>query len=308
MDHKPLIYAFAQRSSRASPRQLNQLDYISQFTTEIVYIKGEENVVADALSRISAISMPTVLSAERIQHEQQEDEELQQLIRNNNNTTLKFPRLSIDENTSNLDKFSRWPVAVPLKDMTADVVCTAFYSNWITQFGTPLTITTDQGTQFESALFTALIRLIGAHLIRTTPYHPQSNELVERWHRTLKAALMYNTVSPWPEEVLPTVPLGLRTCYKEDLDASPADLYLAQVYVFRENFWFHRACHRTHRFSSRNFSMEERRLSPSTSTSQHTSPKKALKTLSSPELRNYQSISASSWNHGQACSYLFQER
>uniref|UniRef100_A0A0K8UBW7 Gag-Pol polyprotein n=1 Tax=Bactrocera latifrons TaxID=174628 RepID=A0A0K8UBW7_BACLA len=114
-----------------------------------------------------------------------------------------------------IERFTRWPFAVPLKDMPADVVCTAFYSNWITQFGTLLT--TDQGTQFESALFTALIGLIGAHLIRITPFHPQSNELVERWHRTLKAALICNSISPWPE-VLPTVHLGLRTYYKVDLN------------------------------------------------------------------------------------------
>ncbi|XP_015124483.1 uncharacterized protein LOC107046387 [Diachasma alloeum] len=34
---------------------------------------------------------------------------------------------------------------------------------------------------------------------------------------------MCNAQAPWPE-VLPTVFLGLRNCYKEDLNASPADL------------------------------------------------------------------------------------
>lgn len=35
-DHKPLIYAFSQRPEKASPRQLRNLDFISQFTTDIV--------------------------------------------------------------------------------------------------------------------------------------------------------------------------------------------------------------------------------------------------------------------------------
>lgn len=79
-----------------------------------------------------------------------------------------------------INRFSRWLVAVPLRDVTADTVCTAFYTNWIAQFGTPLTSTTDQGSQFESALFAAVTRMIGANKFRTTSYHPKSNGLVER--------------------------------------------------------------------------------------------------------------------------------
>ena len=79
-DHKPLTYAFSQRPEKASPRQLRQLSYISEFTTELMYVKGEDNVVADALSRINAIDMPSTLSAETIQTEQQQDDELQDLI------------------------------------------------------------------------------------------------------------------------------------------------------------------------------------------------------------------------------------
>ena len=107
--------------------------------------------------------------------------------------------------------------------MLASSVAYAFYAEWICLFGTPLSITTDQGTQFESTLFTALAQLVGATRIRTTPYHPQSNGLVERWHRSLKAALMCSPGTPWTK-LLPTVLLGLRTAYKEDLGASPSDL------------------------------------------------------------------------------------
>lgn len=32
-DHKPLTYAFLQKSSKSTPRQTRQLDYISQFST-----------------------------------------------------------------------------------------------------------------------------------------------------------------------------------------------------------------------------------------------------------------------------------
>ena len=51
-DHKPLTHALHTRSDRHSPRQARQLDYISQFTSNICHIHGSDNVVADALSRI----------------------------------------------------------------------------------------------------------------------------------------------------------------------------------------------------------------------------------------------------------------
>lgn len=54
-DHKPLTYAFRQKADKASPRQLRHLDFIAQYTTDIRHISGSDNVVADALSRISSI-------------------------------------------------------------------------------------------------------------------------------------------------------------------------------------------------------------------------------------------------------------
>lgn len=79
-NHKPLRYAFPQRSDKASPRQLWQLSYISQFSTDISYVKSEDNIVADALSRIEAINMPTLLSGKEIQTAQEADDEFKTLL------------------------------------------------------------------------------------------------------------------------------------------------------------------------------------------------------------------------------------
>jgi len=56
-DHKPLVHAFVQRREKLPPVQLNQLSFISQFTTDIVYVKGDDNIVADAMSRVETISL-----------------------------------------------------------------------------------------------------------------------------------------------------------------------------------------------------------------------------------------------------------
>ena len=49
-DHKPLTFTFQQKRDKCSPRQFNHLDFISQFTTDICHISGQDNVVADTLS------------------------------------------------------------------------------------------------------------------------------------------------------------------------------------------------------------------------------------------------------------------
>ncbi|GFX12472.1 retrovirus-related Pol polyprotein from transposon opus [Trichonephila clavipes] len=75
-DHKPLTYAFRQKSNKCSPRQIRQLDFISQFTTNIVHIPGSDNIAADVLSRVSAITFPSQIDYDCIAETQQTDQEL----------------------------------------------------------------------------------------------------------------------------------------------------------------------------------------------------------------------------------------
>ncbi|GFU74930.1 retrovirus-related Pol polyprotein from transposon opus [Trichonephila clavipes] len=75
-DHKPLTYAFRQKSDKCSPRRIRQLDFISQFTTNIVHIPGSDNINADFLSRVSAITFPSQIDYDCIAETQQTDQEL----------------------------------------------------------------------------------------------------------------------------------------------------------------------------------------------------------------------------------------
>jgi transposase InsO family protein len=47
-------------------------------------------------------------------------------------------------------------------------------------------IITDNGPQFIAKDFKEFIRLAGMTHVKTSPYHPQSNGKLERWHKTLK--------------------------------------------------------------------------------------------------------------------------
>ncbi|XP_023711055.1 uncharacterized protein LOC111866385 [Cryptotermes secundus] len=61
--------------------------------------------------------------------------------------------------------------------------------------------------------------MCGIQLSRTTAHQPAANGLVERFHRTLKAAIMFHADQQWTE-ALPLVLVGIRTAFKEDLQAS----------------------------------------------------------------------------------------
>ena len=89
-----------------------------------------------------------------------------------------------------VDRFSRWPSAIPLKDITTESVINAFAHGWISSFGIPETVTTDRGSQFTSAMWAQLLETWGIRHNMTTAYHPEANGLVERLHRRLKESLM----------------------------------------------------------------------------------------------------------------------
>lgn len=123
-----------------------------------------------------------------------------------------------------VDRFSRWPEAIPLKGTNTETCARALVFHWIARFGVPLDMTSDRDSQFTSKLWTAIAKLLGTKLHHTTAYHPQSNGLVERFHRHLKTALRARLTTPnWLDE-LPWVLLGIRTAPKDDLHCSSAEL------------------------------------------------------------------------------------
>lgn len=90
-DHKPITFAFRQKSDKCSPRQFRHLDFIGQFTTDIRHISGINNVVADALSRIDEIRSPPNYQA--LAESQHEDEEFNRVLQKD--TGLNLERVQI---------------------------------------------------------------------------------------------------------------------------------------------------------------------------------------------------------------------
>lgn len=343
-DHKPLVFAFKQKLDKTTPRQTRHLDFISQFSTNIIHVPGKDNVVPDLLSRIEEIYIAKI-DYRQLAEAQKQDDELQALLKNDKislhlkkieipdceeklycdvsgkqtrpyvpndfrklfvakihelshggirATTkavqerfvwpklrqsckdfvkhciacqkskiqrhTKAPILKYEDNSNRfehinidivgplppsngysylltmIDRTTKWPEAIPITNITAETIAKELIANWFARYGIPFRITTDQGRQFESLLFKQINETLGIQHFRTTAYHPQANGIIERWHRSMKAALKAKANDRWIDE-LPLILLGLRTAIKEDIGISPAELTFGKSLMLPGQFF-----------------------------------------------------------------------
>jgi cleavage and polyadenylation specificity factor subunit 1 len=115
-DHKPITYAFQQKRDKCSPRQFNHLDFFAQFTTDIRHTSGQDNVVADSLSRVESVTAPPFFDS--LAASQDSDDELRTLLVST--TALRLEKLPIPFTTVSIYSDtstgrSRPYVAAPLR-------------------------------------------------------------------------------------------------------------------------------------------------------------------------------------------------
>ena len=77
---------------------------------------------------------------------------------------------------------------VPLRTIDAEHVAEELVKLF-SRVGMPEEILTDLGSNFMSQLLTEVYRLLRIYPIQTSPYHPQTDGLVERFNKTLKSML-----------------------------------------------------------------------------------------------------------------------
>jgi len=76
-----------------------------------------------------------------------------------------------------------WEIREAMKEIDVEQI---FQRAWEKFPGVRPRIISDNGPQFIAKDFKAFIRLCGMTHVRTSPYYPQSNGKIERWHRSLK--------------------------------------------------------------------------------------------------------------------------
>lgn len=123
-----------------------------------------------------------------------------------------------------IDRKTRWPEAIPMRDAKAVTVANIFVNSWVSRFGAPQRVITDQDRQFDTDFFNTIAELLGSQKQYCKAYHPQSNGLVERFHRTLKNALRSISMNPDWIEYLHFAVLGWRNIPISRPGASPAQM------------------------------------------------------------------------------------
>ena len=123
------------------------------------------------------------------------------------------------------DYFTKWKEAYPLPDMEALSIAKVLVNEFICRFGVPDSIHTDQGKNFEAKVIQEIYHLLGVTKTRTTPYHPQSDGLVERFNRTLLEMLSTTVADEHDWDLsLPTLLLAYRTSVQETTGTTPFQL------------------------------------------------------------------------------------
>lgn len=89
-----------------------------------------------------------------------------------------------------IDHFTKWAEVALLINKTADEVAKTLFIVWISRYGAPKTIHTDNEMPLVSKSVEILCNLLKIKLLKITPYHPNGNSPIERFHLTLKQYLM----------------------------------------------------------------------------------------------------------------------
>lgn len=83
------------------------------------------------------------------------------------------------------DDLTKYLVAVPMQDQTAETIARHFVENLVLIYGCPQILLSDCGANFLSELFKNICKLLHVQKINTTAVHPMTNGSLERTHRVL---------------------------------------------------------------------------------------------------------------------------
>jgi len=129
-----------------------------------------------------------------------------------------------------IDHFSKYCSLIPIKSQDAKTIAKELMNKWISKFGCPTVIMSDNGKCFTSDLIENLCKICNISQIFSAPYHQQANGLVERLFQTAKPLIKINTLqnhNEW-DETLTSVELALRSSISNSTKYSPFEILFGQ--------------------------------------------------------------------------------
>ena len=123
-----------------------------------------------------------------------------------------------------MDFGTRYMEAIPLKRVDAHTTCEALLEVFA-RFGVPKEVLSDNGSNFIATVTETLMKKLKCYHIKASPFHPQTNGMLERSHQVLKKTLdkLGCTKKNWDDYLAPTL-MALRTAPHAALGVTPFEL------------------------------------------------------------------------------------
>lgn len=125
-----------------------------------------------------------------------------------------------------IEETTRWPIAVPVQEATAEVAGKLLYENVVVNFGVPSEIITDRGRNFLARSLQEYLRIVGVKHRKTSAYHPRTNGKVENFNGTLGRLLakcVQSARHKW-DQFIPEALFNIRVRTHSILNKSPFEL------------------------------------------------------------------------------------
>ena len=120
---------------------------------------------------------------------------------------------------------TRFPEAIPLRNIKTKNIVKALVK-FFTFVGLPKSVQSDQGSNFMSGIFQQVMHELGITQFKSSPYHPESQGALERFHQTLKNMIRsycFDTEKDW-DEGIHLLLFAVRESVQESLGFSPFEL------------------------------------------------------------------------------------
>ncbi|GFS87521.1 retrovirus-related Pol polyprotein from transposon opus [Trichonephila clavipes] len=208
---------------------------LTEFNIEWEHRPGTQNNIADVLSRnpieciigekvnCAIIRYLVLSSGDKLIEEQKADPELGHIYRYLENPEDSSVNAAICEN---------WSRDFRLVEASARVIADNFFDNYISRFGAPIKLKSDNGTQFISDIFENLSERLGIRHVKTVVYRPQANrtERVNRELMQMIATYVNEQHDTW-DQFLREFAYAIRTTINETTGKSPAKLFLGRKLI-----------------------------------------------------------------------------
>src|SRR6185295_3482481 len=120
------------------------------------------------------------------------------------------------------DYMTKWPEAKAVPKADAKNTVDFIYEDIICRHGCPTYLQSDRGTHFNNELVKILTQKFEIQHLLSTPYHPQTNGLVERFNRTLCESLAKLTDQGKDWDIfIPSVLFAYRTAKQSTTKFTP---------------------------------------------------------------------------------------